>query len=136
VFMLDMGDPVKIVDLASDLITLSGRTPGLDIEIVFSGIRPGEKLYEELYLELESAEKTSHPKIMVARHAGFDTKRYSEQLQELRRAVDGCDESQVRQLLPLLVPEYKKLGPPSNVVPLMAGRTTSPTPAAREPAAG
>jgi FlaA1/EpsC-like NDP-sugar epimerase len=136
VFMLDMGDPVKIVDLASDLITLSGRTPGVDIEIVFSGIRPGEKLYEELYLELESAEKTSHPKIMVARHAGFDAKRYGEQLQELRRAVDGCDETQVRMLLPQLVPEYKKQGPSTNVVALMPGRTTSSSAAVREPAAG
>jgi FlaA1/EpsC-like NDP-sugar epimerase len=136
VFMLDMGDPVKIVDLASDLITLSGRTPGVDIEIVYSGIRPGEKLYEELYLELESAEKTSHPKIMVARHAVFDAKRYGEQLQELRLAVDACDESQVRVLLPVLVPEYKKRGPATNVVPLMPGRSSTSTTGVREPVAG
>ncbi len=128
VFMLDMGDPVKIVDLAKDLITLSGRRPGIDIEIVFTGIRPGEKLYEELYLEAENAEKTAHPKIMVARQQGFDDRRFGELLADLRRAVQCCDEAAARRLLPVLVPEYGKLtGGSNNIVPLSAARASSAT---------
>jgi FlaA1/EpsC-like NDP-sugar epimerase len=123
VFMLDMGEPVKIVDLASDLITLSGRRPGVDIEIVFSGIRPGEKLYEELYLEAENAEKTKHPKILVARQHAFDGKRFAELLLELRRAVDACDEVSVRRLLPVLVPEYGRSPSSGAVVPILAARS-------------
>ncbi len=123
VFMLDMGDSVKIVDLANDLITLSGRRPGVDIQIVFSGIRPGEKLYEELYLEAEQAEKTAHPKILVAHQHAFDRRRYAEHLIDLRRAVELCDEEAARHLLSLLVPEYKTPANLGNVVPIMASRT-------------
>jgi len=67
VFVLDMGEPVKIVDLARDLIELSGLELGRDIEIVYTGLRPGEKLYEELFIEGESYSRTRHAKIMVAR---------------------------------------------------------------------
>jgi len=67
IFVLDMGEPVKIVDLARDLITLSGLTPDKDIEIRFSGVRPGEKLFEELSTRDEAADKTLHPKIFIGR---------------------------------------------------------------------
>ncbi|MBL8953705.1 MAG: polysaccharide biosynthesis protein [Myxococcaceae bacterium] len=67
IFVLDMGEPVKIVDLARDLITLSGLTPDKDIEIRFSGVRPGEKLFEELSTKDEAADKTLHPKIFIGR---------------------------------------------------------------------
>src|SRR5690606_8019959 len=63
VFVLDMGEPVKIVDLAKDLIRLSGYEPGKDIEIVFTGVRPGEKLFEELVNDGESVRQTEHEKI-------------------------------------------------------------------------
>ena len=63
IFVLDMGDPVKIVDIARDLIRLSGLEPGNDIEVVFSGIRPGEKLFEELTTDQESTERTKHDRI-------------------------------------------------------------------------
>jgi len=63
VFVLDMGKPVRIYDLASDLIKLSGLEPGLDIEIEVTGLRPGEKLYEELWDENSTLEKTDHPEI-------------------------------------------------------------------------
>ena len=63
IFVLDMGDPVKILDVARDLIRLSGLTPGTDIEIVFSGIRPGEKLFEELATDEENTERTAHDRI-------------------------------------------------------------------------
>jgi FlaA1/EpsC-like NDP-sugar epimerase len=63
VFELDMGEPVKIVDLAEDFIRLSGLTPGVDIKVEFTGMRPGEKLFEELYLHSETVEPTAHPKV-------------------------------------------------------------------------
>ncbi len=67
IFILDMGDPVRIVDLARDLIVLSGLRPVDDIEIQFSGIRPGEKLVEELSTDAEHADKTKHPKVFIGR---------------------------------------------------------------------
>jgi FlaA1/EpsC-like NDP-sugar epimerase len=122
VFLLDMGEPVKIVDLASDLITLSGLRPGVDIAIEFSGIRPGEKMHEELYLEAELADRTTHPKILVAKHRDFDATLFTEHIAELRRAVDTHDEVAVRRLLPLLVPEYARPYP-ENVIPISSAHS-------------
>ena len=68
IFVLDMGEPVRILDLARDLIRLSGLKEGKDIEIVFSDLRAGEKLYEELYDQHEERLPTPHPKIFLARH--------------------------------------------------------------------
>lgn len=65
VFILDMGEPVKILDLAKDLIRLSGYKPEVDIKIIFTGLRPGEKMHEELLLDMETADKTSHDKIFI-----------------------------------------------------------------------
>lgn len=70
VFTLDMGEPVKILDLARDMIELSGLQVGRDIDIAFVGLRPGEKLYEELFLPGETYDRTGHEKIFIARHAG------------------------------------------------------------------
>ena len=70
IFVLDMGEPVKIVDLARDLIRLSGLRPDEDIEIEFTGVRPGEKLFEELGTSEENVDKTNHPKIFVGRITG------------------------------------------------------------------
>jgi FlaA1/EpsC-like NDP-sugar epimerase len=66
IFEFDMGEPVKIVDLANQMIRLSGLEPGKDIQIVFTGLRPGEKLYEELHTDYEKAKPTYHPKIRIA----------------------------------------------------------------------
>lgn len=77
VFVLDMGEPVKIVDLARDLIRLSGLEPGEDIEIRFTGIRPGEKLREELFTDREKMTATRHSKIFIARNGDEqDARRY------------------------------------------------------------
>jgi FlaA1/EpsC-like NDP-sugar epimerase len=109
IFILDMGEPVKIVDLARDLIRLSGMTPDEDIEIVFSGMRPGEKLFEELSVSSEQADKTKHPKIFIGRTkapAGEETAR---QIQALVGLADGelaADGQRLRAAVKALVPEY------------------------------
>jgi FlaA1/EpsC-like NDP-sugar epimerase len=98
-FILDMGEPVRIVDLAYDLIRLHGLVPGEDIPIVFTGVRPGEKLNEELTYEAEDLASTEHPKIRVVRdaavhHAGIK--------QKVRDMAELCEEGrpeQVRQVL-------------------------------------
>jgi FlaA1/EpsC-like NDP-sugar epimerase len=122
ILILDMGEPVKIVDLARDLITLSGLRPGVDIELVFSGVRPGEKLFEELFLEGENADRTSHPKILTARHQVTARERIPTLIEELRLAVARCDDAAVRRLVPRLVPEYQAGQFSGNVVPMAAVR--------------
>jgi FlaA1/EpsC-like NDP-sugar epimerase len=82
IFVLDMGEPVRIVDLAKELITLSGFRPGEDIEIVFTGIRPGEKLFEELRIEGEDMLRTPHPKILIWKNIPTDR-------EVLRQGIDG-----------------------------------------------
>jgi FlaA1/EpsC-like NDP-sugar epimerase len=91
VFVLDMGEPVKIVDLAREMIHLSGKEPGKGIEIEFTGIRPGEKLHEELWSTGEVVEPTVHPKISRATRAQIDTAWLEEELAELERLVEAGD---------------------------------------------
>lgn len=103
-----MGDPVKIVDLARALITLSGLTPGEDIEIQFSGIRPGEKLFEELAADEERADKTQHPKIFVGRFRPYEWEVVEQGMEALHACTDGVvDDALVRDRFMALVPEYK-----------------------------
>ena len=71
VFVLDMGEPIRVVDLATDMIRLSGLSPD-DIEVRFTGVRPGEKLYEELFFNEENATRTEHPKVLRARNARLE----------------------------------------------------------------
>jgi FlaA1/EpsC-like NDP-sugar epimerase len=124
VFLLDMGEPVKIVDLATDLIKLSGLRPEVDIPIVFTGVRPGEKLFEELMLDAEKNDRTTHPKILVAKHAELDGATFGAKLEELRRAVSENDEAATRRLLRDLVPEYRGAARHGNVIPLARGGRT------------
>jgi FlaA1/EpsC-like NDP-sugar epimerase len=91
IMLLDMGDPVKIVDLATDMITLSGFTPGEDIEIRFSGVRPGEKLFEELSLKGEDMSPTSHEKIAVWERASVDRQTLMTGLEELAGLTQSED---------------------------------------------
>jgi FlaA1/EpsC-like NDP-sugar epimerase len=106
IFVLDMGEPMKIVDLARDLIRLSGFVPGDDIEIQFTGIRPGEKLFEELATGEESADKTQHPKIFVGKFRPYEWDRIQQGLAELESFMDSADRDGIKGAFSRLVPEY------------------------------
>ena len=105
IFVLDMGKEVKIADLAAQMISLSGFKPHEDIEIVFSGIRPGEKLFEELSTSGESISKTKHPKIYIGEFTPYSANQLSEALQGLTTDCDVHDELAVRNRLSNLLPE-------------------------------
>lgn len=107
IFVLDMGEPVRIVDLATDLIRLSGLRPGEDIEIEFSGMRPGEKLFEELGTEAEQASKTRHPKIFVGRIAPHLYEEVVEGIERATRVADGSRPDEVVAALVRMIPEYR-----------------------------
>jgi FlaA1/EpsC-like NDP-sugar epimerase len=104
IFVLDMGESVKIMELARDLIALSGFSEG-DIEIEFTGLRPGEKLYEELYFDDECRVGTSHPKVFCALHRPAELNAVEGLLEALREALDEPADV-VRARLRELVPEY------------------------------
>ncbi|MGN1030936.1 MAG: polysaccharide biosynthesis protein, partial [Butyricicoccaceae bacterium] len=105
VFILDMGDPVKIVDLAEKMIRLSGLTPGEDIEIQFTGLRPGEKLYEELLLNENDLKKTERDRIFVIQQTHVDAAKLQKQVQDLIRCA--CEEPEdIRPRVKQIVPEY------------------------------
>ena len=93
IFLLDMGEPVRIVDLARDLIELSGLRPDVDIPIQFTGLRPGEKLFEELLLSGEAYDRTPHPKIVVGRFQPTSREALQRGLSALRAALESSDES-------------------------------------------
>jgi FlaA1/EpsC-like NDP-sugar epimerase len=101
-----MGEPVKILHLAEQLIRLSGLTPYEDIDIEFTGLRPGEKLFEELLLSGEGITQTAHEKIRVARAAFCNSKRLAALIEELYQAERALDLTRVRSLLRKIVPEY------------------------------
>ncbi|HMH45530.1 MAG TPA: nucleoside-diphosphate sugar epimerase/dehydratase [Pyrinomonadaceae bacterium] len=105
VFILHMGDPVNILELAEALISLSGMKPHEDIQIVEIGIRPGEKLCEELTFESEAALATSHPKIFISRLAPIDTAMIQFGVKRLQKLVDERDEVELRRFLGELIPE-------------------------------
>jgi FlaA1/EpsC-like NDP-sugar epimerase len=106
IFVLDMGEPVKIVDLARDLITLSGFRPGEDIEIVFTGLRPGEKLFEELSIAGEDMVPTVHPKIAVWKNIPKDRQFLRTHIQQLIEAAYAQDRRRIVELIKILIPQY------------------------------
>lgn len=108
IFVLDMGEPVKIVDMARNLIRLSGYTPDTDIKITFTGLRPGEKLYEEILMDEEGLQTTQNKKIYVAKPIDFDGEIFSRQIEELVTiAYDRT--SDIRVFLKQMMPTYKPM---------------------------
>ena len=108
VFVLDMGEPIRIVDLARDLIVLSGMQPGRDIDIAFSGLRPGEKLYEELFVPGESYQRTRHDKIFIAANASsFVPPQLNVDIEALRAAAQRNDDLAVLRGLQQIIPEFQ-----------------------------
>lgn len=124
IFVLDMGKPVKITYLAEQMIKLSGRRPAQDIRIIYTGLRPGEKLYEELFYENESQATTDHPKILLARHSEIDWSTFPGKINELEKACSMFDEDKLRSLLEELVPLHvQESREQSNVISLDKART-------------
>jgi FlaA1/EpsC-like NDP-sugar epimerase len=106
IFVLDMGEPVKIVDLAKELITLSGFRPGDDIEIAFTGTRPGEKLFEELRIAGEDMQRTRHPKISIWKNIPMDRDHLRAGIDALLTLVRSQDYAALPAKIKELVPEY------------------------------
>lgn len=106
VFVLEMGEPVRIVDLAENLIRLSGREPGVDAEIVFTGLRPGEKLHEELIVEGEDVTQTSHPKVMRLIGSEVMPAAWAKRLEELIVVAISGESFSVIEKLDALVKGY------------------------------
>lgn len=122
IFALDMGEPVKIAYLAEQMIRLAGKQPGRDIEIVFSGLRAGEKLFEELFHELENYQATAHAKIFLAQPRSMSWSVLSQLLQQAQQAVADFDETALRRILDQLLPEFSPFvaSPDSVVIPFAA----------------
>jgi len=106
VFVLDMGEPVRIVQLAEDLIKLSGFVPYEDIEIVFTGLRPGEKLFEELLLDGENVEETPHRKIFIGKPEVLTGEELEASLEKLVAVLEK-DPEEIRRVLREVVPTYR-----------------------------
>ncbi len=107
VYVLDMGEPVRILDLANDMIRLSGLAPGRDIEVVYTGIRPGEKLYEELLTDEEGTDVSQHRQIFVARKQSPDADWLDGELNNLIAAAEKGDRSEIQSVLRSLVPTFQ-----------------------------
>jgi FlaA1/EpsC-like NDP-sugar epimerase len=107
IFIFDMGKPVKIYDLATRMISLSGLRPDVDIKIVETGLRPGEKLYEELLNDKEKTIATHHSKIMIAKVRTYDYNEVLMRLQVLRRLLEKNNIHDLVSEMKIIVPEYK-----------------------------
>ena len=108
IFVLEMGQSINITYLAEQMIRLSGREPGSDVPIVFTGLRPGEKLHEELFHAEEDLSPTSHDKLLLAAHSTTDRERVQALFEDLQHASEIFDEDAIRRLLTEAVPELTK----------------------------
>ncbi|MDS1031880.1 nucleoside-diphosphate sugar epimerase/dehydratase [Porphyromonadaceae sp. NP-X] len=107
IYVFDMGNPVKISHLAKKMIQMAGLIPGVDIQIVYTGLRPGEKLYEELLNHTEQVRPTNHPKIMVASVAEYDFDKISVDIDNLIKYSYLCKDFLVVSMMKQIVPEFK-----------------------------
>ena len=111
IFVLDMGEPMKIYDMAEHLIRLSGLEPNVDIQIKITGLRPGEKLYEELLMEEEGLQETKHEKIYIAPLAEVPIKTVKENLSKLEDVLKNYNNEQkkeIKKVMKEIVPTYKE----------------------------
>ena len=111
IFVLDMGEPVKIYDMATKLIKLSGLEPNVDIQIKVTGLRPGEKLYEELLMSEEGLQATKHDKIHVAEPMKIDMNMIEEKLAELKNLLENCNNDQkdeIKKVIKEVVPTFRE----------------------------
>ncbi|HNP23871.1 MAG TPA: nucleoside-diphosphate sugar epimerase/dehydratase [Panacibacter sp.] len=106
IFLFDMGEPVKILDLAKKMILLAGYEPGKDVPISFTGLRPGEKLYEELLNQHEKVIPTHHKKILIAKNPDTDSEPMQQEIQELIAMATTCNDEEVIRLMKRIVPDY------------------------------
>jgi FlaA1/EpsC-like NDP-sugar epimerase len=105
IFVLDMGEPVKIVDLAKDMIRLMGLKAGEDIDIAYTGLRPGEKIHEELVSHTEGIEKTFHEKIMLVKTPSVNWQSFRKKIDELFSDMNALDLSKMRNMLVSMIYE-------------------------------
>ncbi|MFT3682752.1 MAG: nucleoside-diphosphate sugar epimerase/dehydratase [Ferruginibacter sp.] len=119
ILLFDMGKPVKIIDLATRMIQLAGYVPGKDIEIVFTQLRPGEKMYEELFKDSEEFAETDHPKILRAKKCSDTNPRFYELLNELQEVAQAHKNEQIAPLLRTILPEFNHA--PNNKTKKSAG---------------
>jgi FlaA1/EpsC-like NDP-sugar epimerase len=106
VFVLNMGEPVKIAQLARQLIRMSGKAPDKDIKIEYSGLRPGEKLADELFHNDETPSKSTHDKILQAQGRPVDSAIVLEAIEAMRQACEQFNDETMNSILQRLVPEY------------------------------
>jgi len=116
IYALDMGEPIRIVDLAKDLVELSGLKLGHDIEIVYTGLRPGEKIHEELFTHEEQRTATTYDKIFVARSHPIAREQLYAMIDQMAQYAAEMDEPAIRQALLELVPDFQV-----NAVPVPEG---------------
>ncbi|HET7301199.1 MAG TPA: nucleoside-diphosphate sugar epimerase/dehydratase [Oleiagrimonas sp.] len=120
IFALDMGEPIRIRDLAEQMIRLAGKRPGADVPIVYTGLRPGEKLFEELFHPQENYSATTHAKIFLAKSRNVAWELLEMRLEKGRDAVDIFDVSALREQVSALLPTFNwsKESPVDNVIPI------------------
>ena len=108
IFVLDMGEPVKILNLAENVIRMNGKRPYEDIKIEFTGLRPGEKLYEELLMSEEGLEKTNNNKIFIGQQTEVDVEKFSSQLDKLREDAYSNNNEKCVDTLAEIVTTFKR----------------------------
>ena len=115
IYVFDMGEPVRILDIASNLIRLSGLEPDSDIKIKFIGLRPGEKLYEELFSEGETLLPTYHPKISIAQVEEMDFKVITQKIERILNTLNKLSDKELIDQMMEIVPGYKHKLEPINL---------------------